>query len=42
MDDNIFIENIQFTEELFKKAIEEEEFKDELFHGIGDDINGNS
>ena len=42
MDDNIIIEDVEFTEELFKKNVEENEFTEDDFHGIGEDINGNS
>ena len=42
MDDNIIIEDVEFTEELFKKNIEENEFVEDDFDGIGEDINGNS
>ncbi len=42
MQDNIIIENIEFTEEMYKKAIEENEFYEDEVHGIGDDIDGNS
>lgn len=42
MEDNIIIENILFTEEMYKKAIQENEFSNDNQHGIGDEINGNS
>ena len=42
MEDNIIIEEIQFTEELYKKNLEENEFAEDDTHGIGDDANGNS
>lgn len=42
MEDNIIIENIKFTEEMYKKAIQDNEFSEDSLHGIGDEINGNS
>ena len=42
MEDNILIENLEYTEELYKKIIEEVDFAEDNSHGIGDDINGNS
>ena len=42
MQDNILIENIEFTEEMYKKALLENDFKEDNTHGIGDDIDGNS
>ena len=42
MDDNIIIEEIQFTEELYQKNLEENEFEVDNSHGIGDDNDGNS
>lgn len=42
MEDNIIIENIKFTEKLYQKAIQENEFAEDDQHGIGDEINGNS
>ena len=42
MEDNIIIEEIQFTEELYKKNLEENEFAEDDTHGIGYDANGNS
>ena len=42
MNDNIIIENVEFTEEMYKKAISENEFEENYNHGIGEDINGNS
>jgi len=41
MEDNIVIENIEFTEELYDKAIQENIFNEDTEHGIGDE-NGNS
>ena len=38
MEDNIIIEEIQFTEELYKKNLEENEFAEDDVHGIGVDI----
>ena len=40
--DNIIIENIEFTEEMYIKAQKENIFDDDNLHGIGDDENGNS
>ena len=42
MNDNIIIEEIQFDEELYKKNIQENQFEENEFHGIGEDENGNS
>ena len=42
MEDNIIIENIEFTEELYKKVLQENVFEEDEFHGIGDEVNGNS
>ena len=42
MEDNIIIENINFTEEMYKKAIQEENFEEDNIHGIGDESDGNS
>ena len=41
-DDNIIIENIEFTEELYNKAIQNNQFNEDTEHGIGDDTNGDS
>ena len=37
MEDNIIIEEIQFTEELYQKNLEENEFAEDDAHGIGED-----
>lgn len=42
MNDNIMIENIEFTQEIYQKALEENSFTENNLHGIGDDIDGNS
>ena len=42
MEDNIIIEEIQFTEELYQKNLDENEFTEDDVHGIGVDIDGNS
>ena len=42
MGDNIIIENIEFTEDMYKKAIEKDKFEEDEIHGIGDEVNGNS
>ena len=42
MEDNIIIEEIQFTEELYQKNLEENEFAEDDAHGIGEDADGNS
>ena len=42
MQDNIIIENIKFTEEIYQKALEENSFEEDNLHGIGDDTDGNS
>lgn len=42
MQDNIIIENLEFTEEMYKKVNEENTFNDDGMHGIGDDSSGNS
>ena len=41
MEDNIIIENIEYTEELYKKSMEEVDFAEDNAHGIGDDADGN-
>lgn len=42
MQDNIIIENKEFTEEIYENALKENIFDEENLHGIGDDIYGNS
>ena len=42
MEDNVMIENMEFTEEIYQKALQENIFDDDSLHGIGDDIDGNS
>lgn len=42
MDDNILIEEIQFSEEIYEKVKKENEFQTDENHGIGDEENGNS
>ena len=42
MEDNILIENIEFSEELYKRTIEENNFEDDITHGIGEETSGNS
>ena len=42
MKDNIIIEEIQFTEDLYKKHLEENEFAEDDAHGIGEDADGNN
>lgn len=42
MEDNIIIEEIKYTEELYEKNLEENEFTEDNNHGIGDETNGNS
>lgn len=42
MKDNIIIEEIQFTEDLYKKNLEENEFAEDDAHGIGEDADGNN
>ena len=42
MKDNVIIENLIFTEEMYKKTLEENIFKDDSIHGIGDETDGNS
>ena len=41
MEDNIIIEEVQFTEDLYKN-MEENEFAEDDAHGIGEDADGNS
>lgn len=41
MEDNIIIENLEYTEELYKKSLEEVEFTEDNTHGVGDDTDGN-
>lgn len=40
MEDNIIIEEIQFTEELYQKNLKENEFAEDDAHGIGEDTDG--
>ena len=42
MEDNILIYDIEFSEELYKKTIEENNFKEDTTHGIGEEVDGNS
>lgn len=42
MKDNIIIEEIQFTEELYQRNLEANEFTEDNAHGIGEDADGNS
>lgn len=42
MEDNIIIQNLEFTEEIYKDAIRENIFEEDDTHGIGDDSIGNS
>lgn len=42
MDDNILIENLQFSEELYQKVLKENVFDEDVFHGVGENENGNS
>lgn len=42
MEDNILVEEIKFTEDLYKKSIEDNTFEEDLEHGIGDETDGNS
>lgn len=42
MQDNIIVENIEFTEEMYNEALKENNFNEDNLHGIGDDDNGNS
>ncbi|MBQ2835759.1 MAG: hypothetical protein IJE68_02865 [Clostridia bacterium] len=42
MNDNVIIETLEFTEDMYKKTLEENLFEDDEIHGMGDDANGNS
>ena len=42
MQDNIIIENMEFTEEIYKQTLKENIFEEDELHGIGDDIDGSS
>lgn len=42
MEDNIIIENVEFSEEIYNKILKENIFEEDNIHGIGDDIDGNS
>lgn len=42
MEDNILIEEIKFSEEMYEKAQKENKFEIDENHGIGDEENGNS
>ncbi len=42
MNDNLIIEDLEFTDEMYKKTLEENLFEEDYIHGIGDESNGNS
>lgn len=42
MEDNIIIENMEFTEEIYQDALSQNIFEEDNLHGIGDDTDGNS
>ena len=42
MQDNIIIENMEFTEEIYKQVLKESIFDKDNLHGIGEDADGNS
>lgn len=42
MEDNIIIEEIEYTNELYQKSIQENKFTEDEAHGIGVDADGNS
>lgn len=42
MEDNVIIENVEFTEEIYQKVLLENIFEEDNSHGIGDDSDGNS
>ena len=42
MQDNIIIENMEFTEEIYRQALRENIFDEDNLHGIGDDRYENS
>lgn len=42
MNDNLIIENLEYAEEMYKRALEENSFEVDDMHGIGVDSNGNS
>ena len=42
MQDNIIIENMEFTEEIYQQALKESIFNEDNLHGIGEEKDGNS
>lgn len=42
MEDNIIIEEIEYTDELYQKNIQEDQFTEDETHGIGVETDGNS
>ena len=42
MNDNLIIESLEYTDEMYKKALDENSFVEDNIHGIGDDFNGDS
>lgn len=42
MDDNIFEETVEFSQELYEKNIKENDFSSTENDGIGDDVDANN
>lgn len=42
MQDNIIIQNMEFTKEMYQQVLKENVFEEDNLHGIGDDENGDS
>lgn len=42
MNDNLIIESMEFTDEMYQKVLKENLFKEDDIHGIGDEFDGNS
>ena len=42
MEDEIIIEEVEFSEELYQKNIQEHDFSNKITDGKGEDVNENS
>lgn len=39
MEDGLIIEEVEFSEELYQKNLQENDFSNKVIDGIGDDVN---
>jgi hypothetical protein len=39
MEDGLIIEEVEFSEELYQKNLQENDFSNKITDGIGDDVN---